>query len=292
MGLRLALRGGARLRSAGVFMAAMVGTTLAVTGLALSSAAGGPGALGVSDQALSAGLRLAILLPVGVLAFMVGRLSSAVREQRAARLHMLGLTPVQVRVVAAVEAGAVGLAGWLLGVLGAFAVLWVPRGGSASVGADVLPTAGQLVVSFVVVPLVVALSAASIGLGGRRFLATARGATASMSGWGRLAFMLVSLGAVAYARHVVGQTPMPAHAPVVVVASVALLALSGVLILPTLARVFALCLMSIRKPAATVAGRRLLAQPAAQTRTLSALLVALFLAAVAQGVAAAIESIL
>src|SRR5699024_3996099 len=68
-------------------------------------------------------------------------------------------------------------------------------------------------------------------------------------------------------------------------------ALGIILVLPVVVRYLAAWLIRRGGPVSTVAGRRLQAQPGTQTRVLSALLVALFLATGAQGVVVTLQDL-
>lgn len=302
LGWRLALRpsGHARFRSAALVGAASLGTVLTLATLMVGRAVRRtPAGFSVDDGSgrwWLAGAVLAILLPVVVLVATVARLSAALREQRNSRLRLLGLTPAQTRLVNLGESGILAVAGWLTGL----ALAWMGRPLLAVSGigarryevADLGPGGLEVLVSLAVVPVLVAAMATSTGTGGRRALVTARGAGRSRPGWWRLLPLVAGLAMLALARTSPRPTDLnPGMRDTLVLGGIALLALGTVLILPVVVRYLANGLVRRGGPVSTVAGRRLQAQPGTQTRVLSALLVALFLATAAQGVVVALESV-
>lgn len=302
LGWRLALRtsGHARLRAAALVGAAALGTVLTLAVLMIGRAVRlAPAGLIANDGAGSwwlAGAVLAILLPVVVLVATVARLSAALREQRNSRLRLLGLTSGQTRLVNLGESGVLALAGWLIGLL----LAWLGRpllavsgvGGRSYEVTDLGPGWFEVLVSLLVAPVLVAVMATSTSMRGRWALTTARGAGGTRPGWWRLVPLLAGVGMLIMARRSPRPTDLqPGMRNELILGGIAVLALGIILVLPVVVRYLAAWLIRRGGPVVTVAGRRLQAQPGAQTRVLSALLVALFLATAAQGVVVTLQDV-
>jgi putative ABC transport system permease protein len=126
LGLRLARGGGAggRVRGAANVVAQLIGSWVVLTMLAIIRAE--LERLSYRD-ADSERLILAIVatvgVPVVVLVATTGRLSAVLRDRRLAGLRTLGLSRSRTRLVAAVEAGAGGFVGCLLGLV----AFWITR---------------------------------------------------------------------------------------------------------------------------------------------------------------------
>lgn len=302
LGWRLALRtsGHARLRAAALVGAAALGTVLTLAVLMIGRAVRlAPPGLIANDGAgpwWLAGAVLAILLPVVVLVATVARLSAALREQRNSRLRLLGLTPGQTRLVNLGESGVLALAGWLAGLL----LTWLGRpllavsgiGGRRYQLTDLGPGWLEVLISLFVVPVLVAVIATSTSTRGRRALTTARGAGGTRPGWWRVVPLLAGVGMLVMARRSPRPTDLqPGMRNELVLGGIAVLGLGIILVLPVVVRYLAAWLVHRGGPVSVVAGRRLQAQPGAQTRVLSALLVALFLATGAQGVVVTLQDV-
>lgn len=302
LGWRLALRttGHARVRTVSLVGAATLGTALTLATLMIGRAVRrAPSGLIVHDSAGTwwlAGAALATLLPVMVLVGTVARLSAALREQRSSRLRLLGLTPTQTRLVNLGENGILATGGWLLGLV----LAWLGRpllatsgiGGRQYELAGLGPGPAEVLISLAVVPLLVVVAATSSSIGGRAVLTTSRGGRRSSPGWWRLLPLVVGLAMLIMGRRSPRPTDLnPGMRDTWVLGWIALLALGTLLALPVAVRYLASWLVRRGRPVSIVAGRRLQAQPAAQTRVLSGLLIALFLATAAQGVVATYESV-
>jgi hypothetical protein len=142
---------------------------------------------------------LAVLLPMLVLIGTATRLAAARREERFAALRLVGATPRDVGVIAAIEAAVSGLAGAVLGT-GLFLLLRPVLASTAPVGvgyfADtVTPTLIGYVVILAGVPLVAAIAAL---LSLRRVsispLGAARRAKPRPPSWWRLTTLVVGVG--------------------------------------------------------------------------------------------------
>lgn len=305
LGWRVALRstGHGRLRSLALVLSSMVGTVLVLSTLMLARAARvstkasmDPTFTDDSGPVLLAGAVVAVLLPVAVLSASVARLSAALREQRQSRLHLLGLTPAQVRWVGLGEVGVLALCGWLCGVV----AVWLSRpvlagaefGGHRYTVAQLGPGGWEVLISAVVAPVLIAVVSLAGGTRGRLALATARGAGTSRPGIWRPLVIGAGLVLLVMGRAQPAPTDAaPGHRDTLILSGIALLALGTVLVLPVVVRFLATYLIARGDPVATIAGRRLQAQPGTQTRVLSSLLIALFLATAAQGLVVAFQDV-
>lgn len=116
---------GQRGRSLMVVFAAAVGTLVMLAILAIAAAERLRTDNGFSPaelQRLTTAIVLAVALPVVALAATIGRLSASLRDRRLANLRLLGLTPLQPRVVAATEVGLAAVAGTAIGLIAFFAL--------------------------------------------------------------------------------------------------------------------------------------------------------------------------
>lgn len=305
LGLRLAGGGAAtwssRTRSIMVALAAAVGVILMLAVLAIAHSETGRSDHGlVSESGVSLMLATVVVtvgLPVLVLAAATGRLAAAMRDRRLANLRLLGMTPAQTRVVAAVETGAAAVVGAVLG-LGAFLALRRLLVFIDPVGRDwalvtLTPTLTGYAVVLLAVPAAVTLVSASPG---RRApaddLVTARRARSHPPSRWRVAPLLLG---VAVTLYVFAMSPPPGRAASVdltvpMFAAIILLGLGVILVVPVFVRLVADWLVRRREsPAAVIAGRRLQDQPAATTRLVSGLLIGLFLVTGARAVVVAFE---
>jgi putative ABC transport system permease protein len=122
LGLRLAgaSAGPARLRAGLMALATTIGTLLMLTIVAIAHAEQlRDDTLYTSPEMrrLLAAIVLSVALPVLVLVATAGRLSAQLRDRRLGNLRLLGLTPLQTRTVAAVEAATAAVIGLLVGRL-------------------------------------------------------------------------------------------------------------------------------------------------------------------------------
>lgn len=303
LGLRLAGVGATRgaggaawLRSGMVALAGCVGTVLLLALAAIVSAEQlrRPEVFSDPDlRNLMLSVIAAVAVPILVLAATVGRLSAALRDRRLANLRLLGLTPSQTRLVAAVEAGVAATVGSLVGLLvflAAHPLLadvhvagrhWAP--GSLS------PTWWEYLVGLLLVPFVVAgVSALPARLGPVSTLTTVRRADARRPGWWRVVPLL--LGAAMSTYVIVVSSHENADSLFgFVIAGAVLLALGIVLTVPVFVRLVADLLVRCSRPTLVIAGRRLQAQPAGMSRVVAGLLIGLFVVTGARGVVVAFE---
>jgi putative ABC transport system permease protein len=297
LGLRLAAAGG-RLRAGLVVAGNAVGVVV------LLVAASVPGALSdrlsQDDRRLVAVVVLFLLLPVVSLLASVTRLSAAVRDRRLAALRLLGLGAGGTRAVAAGEAVGLSLAGVVVGV----ATFLVVAGPAVRAGdfawqswfdGRVLlpPPLGWLgaVVGVPLLSLVVAL--APVHALTRSALQVRRQGSARRPGAWRMVPLAVGLLVLAWGvtRQPGLDRPIPGDEVALFFAGTALTAVSIPLVVPVLVRLVADAGVRWgRSPAALVAARGLQQEPAATTRLVASLLVALFAVAGGRCVLTAFET--
>ena len=224
-----------------------------------------------------------MLVPVLVFLGMCARISAAQRDRRLAGVRLAGATPGQIRLLAAAETAlpaALGAALGLLVVLVGKALL-ERRYLSTEAGlglARALPTDVPLppVRSLLVLLAVPALCAASAVLALRRVQATPLGVTRRAQPApraGGFAALLIGLVLVAGA-------PLTGDAILLVLAPGAVLTMLGLTAAGSwlTARAGTLAARRARRPALLLAGRRLQADPRAQGRALSGIVLAVLVA--------------
>jgi hypothetical protein len=259
----------------------------------IQAAPGGDGAAGYSSTDLEAILAvgaLALFFPLLIFISTATRLSAARREQRFAALRLTGATPRQVGVIAAVEASVAALAG----VAGGFALylafhpilVSVPSfTGTPFAPGDLSLGLADVLVIAIGVPAAAAV-AARVAL--RRVqispLGVSRRVTPPAPGAGRLIPLLAGIGELAYfagAGHPAtsaGQVRAYFLGFLLIMAG---LVSAGPWLTMTGARFMA---RRTSRPAALIAGRRLSDQPRAAFRSVSGLILALFITSVAIGI--------
>ena len=229
---------------------------------------------------------LALLLPVLIFIGTATRLSAARREQRFAAMRLVGATPRQVSLIAAVESAVAAVVGVAIG-FGLFFVLRIPLATIPFTGQSFFPAELSLSLpDILVVALgVPAASAVAARLALRRVnispLGVARRVTpAPPRAWRVLPLLagLAVLGSVV----VHGKPASPGAQVLVLVPGFALIMIGLVIAGPWLtmagARVMA---RRASRPAALIAARRLADDPRAAFRAVSGLVLALFIFTVA-----------
>lgn len=245
----------------------------------------------VYSRALTGGVLLAVVLPVLVAAFSAGRMSASLRTRRLERLRLLGMSRRSLALVGLAETAPWALGGWAFGML--LAVVLGPLL-SRLAGADAVSPAASafLLAAGFAVPLMIELGALGPGLlrtrGGRATRSRARtGVDASPSPLRVLPLLAgIALLLVARQEQLGNGAVIPAF-----LAGAALAALGTVLLTPLLVRALSRVLVLREPPSATIAARRLQAQPAAQTRIIGALMIGLVVATAAQGLIAVVEQL-
>lgn len=243
-------------------------------------------AVGTNDVLLEllSGVGIVLLaIPSLVLVASTARLTAARRERRLAALRLAGATPAQVvgavtaeTTIAAVSGTVVGLLlSWPLRYLGA----QIPWGGGTWLPSDFTPSATNVVVVAVVIPLLVVLAAV---LGLRRVVQAPVGAAMNQSrkaprAWRLLALVVVAVFfafGLAVAKETGGLT--------LLLASLAAVLLSASIVGPWLTGALGKLFATMwRRPAMLLAGRRLRSDPKAAYRSVSGIVLAVFVGSMA-----------
>ena len=245
---------------------------------------GGLGPSGI-DFILSA-VGLALLLPVLIFIGTATRLSAARREQRFAAMRLVGATPGQVSVIAAIEAAAAAAAGVAIG-FGLFFVLRIPLAAIPFTGQSFFPAELSLSLpDILVVALgVPAASAVAARLALRRVNISPLGVTRRVTPAPlRARRVLPLLAGLAYLGFFVvrGEPASPAAQVLVFVPAFALIMTGLVIAGPWLTMAGARILARrASRPGALIAARRLADDPRAAFRAVSGLVLALFIFTVA-----------
>ena len=237
------------------------------------------------DLVLSA-VALALLLPVLVFIGTATRMSAARREQRFAAMRLVGATPRQVSVIAAVESAAAATAGIAIG-FGLFFLVRIPLAAIPFTGQSFFPAEMSLSLPDI---LAVALgvpiaSAVAARLALRRVNISPLGVTrrvtpAPLRAWRVLPLLagLADLGFVV----VHGKPASPGAQVLVLVPGFALIMAGLVIAGPWLTMAGARVMSRhASRPGALIAARRLADEPRAAFRAVSGLVLALFIFTVA-----------
>lgn len=235
------------------------------------------------------------MFPVLIFITTATRLAAAQREQRFAAMRLVGATPRQVSVIAAVEAllaaaaGVVG--GFLLYVLLRPVMARVPFTGQAFFPADLSLTTTDVVVVIVGVPVVAAV-AAMLAL--RRVSITPLGVVRRVGGAAPRAWRFVPLlaGLCELGYFVVVGKPSTTGKQIEAYGAGFVLVMVGLLIAgPWLTMVGArFVARRASRPDALLAGRRLADNPRAAFRSVSGLILALFVTTAAWGIITTVVS--
>lgn len=281
LGLRLA-RAGGRLRAWSIVAGNAFGVVVLLVGLALPEALYADPVERAELQVQILGILLFLLVPAVILLVTVGRLSSGVRDRRLAALRLLGLSPWRTRLVAAVENGALALAGALLGA--GLAALALPSLGPALVDGGVVEQAPHtsLVIGGLVV-LAVTLVSVLVGTAStweREVPGRARTeATRRTPGIWRLAVLLVGLGLLGGLWVLDPNTRLQVWLIAPFLLGGGLLTAVGIaLSIPLLTSWFARGLVRSTRVAPRLAGRAIQTDPVGPSRVVAGLGVATFLA--------------
>jgi hypothetical protein len=233
----------------------------------------------------------ALLLPVAVLIATATRLAAARREQRLSAMRLVGASIGQIRMVAAVEAAIAAVAGTALGLVGFVAVrpygARVDVDGSAFFVSDLrLSPWSALLVGLGVPALAVAVALLALRRVEVSPLGTSRQAQPVRPTWRRL--IPLTVGVVGFAVSLPALNA--AHGDWVgwaVAGIMAVLVLGIVIAGPWLTKGIGVVLVGLSvRPSTLLAGRRLAGDPAAGFRSISGLVLAVFLVTVASEVTA------
>ncbi|GIM91106.1 hypothetical protein Ato02nite_028990 [Paractinoplanes toevensis] len=230
-----------------------------------------------------------LLFPVLIFIGTATRLSAARREQRFAAMRLVGATPRQISVIAAIEAAAAAVAGTVLGFVlflafrGSLAA--VPFTGDRFFPGDLSLSVPNILVVALGVPAGAALAAA-VSLNRVRVspLGVSRRVTPRAPRWYRL--LPLPLGLAELAFFLIGPMPETSDGQMAVFLPGLLLVMTGLLLagpLLTMAGARFLARRSTR-PATLIAARRLADNPMAGFRAISGITLALFITSVATGV--------
>ncbi|WP_406079927.1 FtsX-like permease family protein [Micromonospora sp. NBC_00858] len=229
-----------------------------------------------------------LLFPVLIFIGTATRLSAARREQRFAAMRLVGATPKQISMVAAVEATAAAVAGTALG----FVLFYALRGPMADIpftGMPFFPSDMSLgVMDVLLVALGVpagAAVAAQVSL--RRVRISPLGVTRRVTPRAPRAYRLIPiLFGVAVLFFAIGYRPESSDGQTAVFLPGLLLIMAGLVLAgPWLTMVGARVMARYAgRPATLIAARRLADNPKAGFRAISGIMVALFVTSVAVGV--------
>ena len=233
---------------------------------------------------IAAGLLIPVLIFIGT----ATRLGAARREQRFAAMRLIGATPTQISVVAAVEAAAAAVAGTALGfVLFVACRGWlanIPFTGMLFFPSDMSLGLPDVLLVALGVPAGAAL-AAWVSL--RRVRISPLGVARRVTPRAPRAYRLIPLAlGVAEVAFFVGHRPATADGQLAAFLSSVLLIMGGLVVAgPWLTMVGARGMArGARRPAALIAARRLADNPRAGFRAISGIMLALFVTSVTVGV--------
>jgi hypothetical protein len=230
-----------------------------------------------------------LLFPVLIFIGTATRLNAARREQRFAALRLVGATPRQISMVAAIEAAAAALAGVALGS-GLFlasrdALAGIPFTGDSFFPRDMSLTPRDALLVAVGVPLAAAVAA---GLSLHRVrvspLGITRRTTPRPPRWYRLLPALAGLAELGF--FLIGPMPETSGGQLAVFLPGLLLVMTGLLLAGPYLTMIIARVMARRstRPATLIAARRLADNPKAGFRAISGIMLALFITTVATGV--------
>nr|WP_296073993.1 ABC transporter permease [uncultured Actinoplanes sp.] len=230
-----------------------------------------------------------LLFPVLIFIGTATRLNAARREQRFAAMRLVGATPRQISVIAALEAATAALAGTALGfvLFGAFrgSLARIPFTGDAFFPGDMSLGVRAVLLIALGVPAVAAVAAA-ISLHRVRVspLGITRRTTPRPPRWYRLLPILAGLAELVF--FLVGPMPETSDGQVAVFLPGLLMVMIGLLLAGPLLTMASARLMARRstRPATLIAARRLADNPKASFRAISGIMLALFITSVATGV--------
>jgi hypothetical protein len=230
-----------------------------------------------------------LLFPVLIFIGTATRLNAARREQRFAAMRLVGATPRQISVVAAIEAVTAALAGTALGFVLFLAfrdsLAGIPFTGDPFFTSDMSLGVGDVLLVAAGVPAGAAV-AAGVSLHRVRVspLGITRGTTPRPPRWYRLLPILVGLAELTF--FLVGPKPETSDGQVAVFLPGLLLVMTGLIVAGPLLTMACARIMARRstRPAMLIAARRLADNPKAGFRAISGIMLALFITSVATGV--------
>ena len=235
---------------------------------------------------------LAVLFPILILIGTATRLSAARREERFAAMRLVGATPAQISVIASVDAIVSALLGVLLG-FGVFAMVQPALANAALIGTryfafNVTPTAAGYIAMLVAVPLASAI-ASLMSL--RRLqispLGVSRRVTPPAPRFGRVIPLLIGIILFVAGLAITNQKSIGAPAfPGLIIIMIGLV-VAGPWLTAQAARAFS---RLVKGASALLAARRLADNPKAAFRTVSGLVLAVFLGTIVAGLVPAVNA--
>jgi hypothetical protein len=235
---------------------------------------------------------LAVLFPMLILIGTATRLAAARREERYAAMRLVGATPRQISVIASVDAMVSALFGVVLGI-GIFALVQPALAGASLIGIryfsyEVTPTAAGYVGMLIAVPVVSAI-AALVSL--RRVqispLGVTRRVTPPAPGIWRVVPLVVGIALFVWGLAVTSKQSIGAPAfPGLLVTMVGLV-IAGPWLTAQAVRLFA---RLAKGPSPLLAARRLADNPKAAFRTVTGLVLAVFLGTIVAGLLPAVNA--
>jgi hypothetical protein len=243
-----------------------------------------------------AGGAVALLLPVLILIATASRLSAARREERFAAMRLVGATPRQVSVISAVEATVAALAGVAVGFVLFFLfrplLVHVPFAGLPFAQGDLSLQGIDVALVVIGVPIAAVVSAR---LALRRVqispLGVSRRTSSAPPRVVRIIPLLAGIALLAYFA-AAGKPKSNGGQILEVLVGFVLIVVGLVLAGPWLTKMGSrLMATRARRPATLIAGRRLLDNPRAAFRSISGLVLALFVASAAIGALSSIVAV-
>jgi hypothetical protein len=235
---------------------------------------------------------LAVLFPILILIGTATRLSAARREERFAAMRLVGATPAQISVIASVDAIVSALLGVLLG-FGVFALVQPALANAALIGTryfafNVTPTAAGYIAMLVAVPLASAI-ASLMSLRRLRIspLGVSRRVTPPAPRFGRVVPLLIGIVLFVAGLAITNQKSIGAPAfPGLIIIMIGLV-VAGPWLTAQAARAFS---RLVKGASAMLAARRLADNPKAAFRTVSGLVLAVFLGTIVAGLVPAVNA--
>jgi hypothetical protein len=235
---------------------------------------------------------LAVLFPILILIGTATRLSAARREERFAAMRLVGATPAQIGVIASVDAIVSALLGVLLGI-GVFALVQPALANAALIGTryfadEVTPTAAGYIAMLVAVPVASAI-ASLMSLRRLRIspLGVSRRVTPPAPRFGRVVPLLIGVILFVAGLAITNSKSIGAPAfPGLIIIMIGLV-VGGPWLTAQAARVFS---RLVKGASALLAARRLADNPKAAFRTVSGLVLAVFLGTIVAGLVPAVNA--
>ncbi|MEU4676292.1 FtsX-like permease family protein [Micromonospora sp. NPDC023737] len=229
----------------------------------------------------------ALLFPVLIFIGTATRLAATRREQRFAAMRLVGATPRQISVISAVESTVAAAVGTVIGYVLFFAlrpaVATIPFTGDRFFAADLSLTIVDVLLVALGIPLG-AIVASWLAL--RRVQISPLGVSRRVTPKPPRAWRLIPLVAgLAELAYFIGRRPVTTNGQLTAYLSGFLLILIGLVLAGPWLTMMGARVMAGRasRPAALIAGRRLADNPKAGFRSVSGLIVALFVTSVATG---------